>query len=180
MNYCEYCETLEKDNMHRIYHDTVYGFPIANDFELFGRLILEINQAGLSWSTILKKQKNFNEAYSGFDVQSISSYTDKDVQRLLSNVGIIRNKRKISAIIYNAKQIIKIQESHGSFKSWLDFQHPLTKIQWVELFKSIFKFTGGEITNEFLLSTGYLKGAHKDSCAINKEIMQLKPQWMNH
>jgi DNA-3-methyladenine glycosylase I len=180
MNYCEYCETLEKDNLHKIYHDTTYGFPVTQDSELFGRLILEINQAGLSWGTILKKQNNFREAYGKFDLKTVASYKEKDIRRLLSNSGIIRNKLKIHAIIYNAQQIIKLQESHGSFKMWLDLQYPLSKDEWVQLFKSIFKFTGGEITNEFLLSIGYLKGAHKDNCRINKNIMHLRPKWMNN
>ena len=68
-SYCEYVLTLEKDNVHRIYHDTMYGFPIESDDELFERLILEINQAGLSWDTILKKQKNFKKAFHNFNIK---------------------------------------------------------------------------------------------------------------
>lgn len=168
--YCQYVSNLEKDNVHRIYHDTEYGFPISNDNELFGRLLLEINQAGLSWTTILNKKANFRKAYANFEIHKIAKFNEKDITRLLNDTGIIRNKLKINAAIFNAQVILKIQEERGSFKQWLDMHHPKTREEWVKLFKKTFKFTGGEITNEFLLSTGYLAGAHESSCAIAKEI----------
>lgn len=177
MSYCAYCESLEKDNPHVIYHDTEYGFPIANDNELFGRLILEINQAGLSWSTILNKKEAFRKAYSNFEISRIAAYTDKDRERLLSDAGIIRNKLKINAAIHNANQIIELQKEYGSFKAWLDKNHPLTKDEWVKLFKKTFKFTGGEITNEFIMSTGYLKGCHDKDCPVYDEILTKNPMW---
>ena len=165
-SYCEYASKLDKSNPHRIYHDTQYGFPVKNDNELFGRLVLEINQAGLSWTTILKKQNNFKKAYGNFNIQKVSKYNEKDIERLLADSGIIRNKLKINAAIYNAQKINLIQHEFGSFKKWLD-THQEKKIEsWVKLFKSVFKFTGFEITNEFLISTGYLKGAHSRSCSM--------------
>ncbi|KAA3630293.1 MAG: DNA-3-methyladenine glycosylase I [Bacteroidetes bacterium] len=169
-SYCEYVGGLPDGNLHRIYHDTQYGFPIDSDDELFGRLILEINQAGLNWTTILKKQENFRQAFSNFSIEAIAAYGEEDINRLLSDAGIIRNKLKINAVIYNAQQIVKLQEEFGSFKSWLDHNHPLTHPEWVKLFKKTFKFTGGEITNEFLMSTGYLKGAHVESCEVHKKL----------
>ena len=168
--YCQFVATLEKDNVHRIYHDTEYGFTLSSDNELFGRLILEINQAGLSWTTILNKKENFREAYAGFDIQKIAEFNEKDITRLVHDSGIIRNKLKINAAIHNAQVVRKIQEETGSFKQWLNSHHPMTREEWVKLFKKTFKFTGGEITNEFLLSTGYLSGAHESSCAIAKKI----------
>ena len=177
MSYCNYCENLEKDNIHSIYHDTSYGFPIHNDNELLGRLILEINQAGLSWNTILVKQENFRKAYDNFEVEVIANYSEADRERLLTDTGIIRNKLKVNAAIHNAQQILGLQKSHGSFEKWLDAMHPLTKDEWVKLFKKTFKFTGGEITNEFLMSIGYLKGAHDNECPIYKKILKLKPKW---
>ena len=177
MSYCAYCENLDKDNHHKVYHDTQYGFPIESDNELFGRLILEINQAGLSWDTILKKQENFRRAYDNFDIATIAAYNEQDRSRLLGDAGIIRNKLKVNAAIHNANQIIALQESHGSFSNWLDSHHPLSKDEWVKLFKKTFKFTGGEITNEFLMSSGYLRGAHIDSCPVNKRILKLRPKW---
>ena len=169
-SYCEYVQHLDKTNVHRIYHDTQYGFSIDSDNELFGRLVLEINQAGLSWTTILNKQENFRKAYSGFDVRKVAKYKEKDIERLLSNPGIIRNKLKVNAAIFNAGKIIEIQEELGSFKAWLDQYHSTKPEEWVMLFKKTFKFTGGEITKEFLTSTGYLDGAHSNNCPISDKI----------
>ena len=178
-SYCEFVEQLEDSNLHRFYHDNQYGFHVNSDNELFGRLILEINQAGLSWTTILKKQENFRIAYSGFDIQKIANYTEKDIKILLNNPGIIRNKLKINAAIFNAQMIIKIQDDYGSFNAWLKKKHPMSLIDWVKLFKKTFKFTGGEITKEFLISTGYLKGAHINSCPIFDKVSHSKPMWNN-
>jgi DNA-3-methyladenine glycosylase I len=180
MSYCKYVEDFPKENLHKIYHDTEYGFPIEDDNFLFGRLILEINQAGLSWNTILMKKDNFKEAYSEFNIQKVAKYTDKDRERLLNNAGIIRNKLKVNAAIHNAQQILLLQKEYGSFKNWLDQQHPKTRDEWVKIFKKTFKFTGGEITNEFLLSTGYLKGAHEEGCKIHQEILKQTPRWLSH
>ncbi len=176
-SYCEFVEYLEESNVHRIYHDNQYGFPIDSDDELFGRLVLEINQAGLFWTTILNKQEHFRQAYSTFNIPKVAKYTEKDIQRLLSNPSIIRNKLKVNAAIYNAKQIISIQKEFGSFKSWLDKNHPIKLEDWVKLFKKTFKFTGGEITKEFLTSTGYLKGAHIKNCHVFDKIIHQKPMW---
>jgi len=177
--YCEFVATVEDDNVHRVYHDTQYGFPIESDNELFGRLVLEINQAGLNWTTILKKQENFKIAYQQFDVQKVASYTEKERERLLSDSGIIRNKLKVNAAIYNAGQIIKLQQEYGSFKNWLEINCPMELKDWVKLFTQKFKFTGDEITNEFLMSSGYLKGAHDKGCAIYDQIIHSKPKWIN-
>ena len=163
--------------MHKTYHDQHYGFPIYNDNELFCRLVLEINQAGLSWTTILKKQENFRKAYDDFDIKKVAAYKEKDEARLLNDAGIIRNKLKVSAAIENAKTILAIQKEFGSFKIWLDQHHPKNSTEWTELFKKTFRFTGGEIVNEFLLSTGYLPGAHQEDCAIYKKILKSNPSW---
>jgi DNA-3-methyladenine glycosylase I len=176
-SYCAHVAALELDNVHKRYHDSQYGFPIDSDDELFCRLTLEINQAGLSWTTILKKQENFRKAFSNFDIKKIAKYEDFDTQRLLTDSGIIRNKLKINATIYNAKKIVALQEEHGSFNNWLAQNHPLPLDQWVKLFKKTFKFTGGEITKEFLISTGYLPGAHISSCEIYEKVIKSKPVW---
>ena len=167
-SYCEYVKNLPEDNIHRIYHDTQYGFKIDSDNELFGRLILEINQAGLSWTTILIKQDNFRKAFSNFDIKKIANYGKSDISRLLANSGIVRNKLKINAVIFNARKILELQKKYGSFKSWLKINNDsnLSLTNWVVLFKENFKFTGNEITKEFLTSTGYIKGAHIETCSI--------------
>lgn len=167
-SYCEYVKNLPEDNIHRIYHDTQYGFKIDSDNELFGRFILEINQAGLSWVTILNKQDNFRTAFSNFDIKKIADYGKSDISRLLANSGIVRNKLKINAVIFNARKIVELQKEYGSFKSWLKIKNDcnLNLTNWVALFKENFKFTGNEITKEFLTSTGYIKGAHIEACPI--------------
>ncbi len=169
---------METDSLHRIYHDTAYGFPIHDDNELFGRLLLEINQAGLSWTTILNKQENFRKAYHGFDIKKVAAYKEKDRQRLLTDAGIIRNRLKVDAAIANAGTILLLQKEYGSFRQWIDHHHPLEKEAWVNLFKKTFRFTGGEIVNEFLMSTGYLPGAHEPGCSIYKKVVQQKPAWL--
>ena len=166
MSYCNYCAGKSDDNIHKIYHDFYYGFPIENDDELFGRLLLEINQAGLSWETILKKQDNFREAYAQFSIDKVANFTDNDRAALLENPGIVRNKLKVNAAIHNAQQLVQIKAEFGSFKQWLDIHHPKSRDEWTKLFKKTFKFVGGEIVNEFLMSTGYLRGAHDEKCII--------------
>ena len=168
-SYCDYVATLDITNVHRIYHDTEYGFPINDDNELFERLILEINQAGLSWTTILNKKEGFKKAYDKFDIKKVASYTEKDRERLMNTPEIIRNRLKINAAIHNAQVILELQKEFGSFKNWLDNHKKNTKEEWVKLFKKTFKFTGGEIVNEFLTSTAYLPGAHAKNCPIYKK-----------
>ena len=176
-SYCDVIENMDRSNVHYIYHDEEYGFPIDSDDELFGRLLLEINQAGLSWTTILNKKENFRKAYAGFNIEKVAHFSEKDRERLLQDAGIIRNRLKVDAAIHNAQQILNLQNEFGSFKAWLDDNHPLTREEWVKLFKKKFKFTGGEITNEFLLSTGYLKGAHVEECPLYKEVLEANPPW---
>ena len=163
--------------MNKSYHDTEYGFPIQEDNLLFEVLILEINQAGLSWITILKKADNFRCAYDGFALETVAGYGESERERLLSDVGIIRNRLKVNAAIENAQRILELKPEYGSFKSWLDAHHPLTKDEWVRLFKQNFKFVGGEIVNEFLMSTGYLPGAHEESCPIYSKVKSQSPPW---
>lgn len=176
--YCDYCNSHPDDTFNRVYHDTQYGFPLQDDNLLFERLILEINQAGLSWITILKKADNFRSAYSRFEIDKIASYDETDRSRLLSDAGIIRNRLKVNAAIENARRIQALRNEYGSFKGWLDSHHPQTLEDWTKLFKRTFVFTGGEIVNEFLMSTGYLPGAHQANCPIYKKVAAKKPAWM--
>ena len=178
ITYCDYCKSHPEDMFNGKYHDTEYGFPIEDDNLLFERLILEINQAGLSWITILKKADSFRKAYRGFDVRKVAEFSEKDRTRLLADAGIIRNRLKVNAAIVNAQKILQLQKEFGSFKSWLDAHQPLKKEEWVKLFKKTFVFTGGEIVNEFLMSTGYLPGAHAEDCPTYKKVVSLRPAWM--
>lgn len=178
MSYCTFCVALSEDNVHKKYHDYHYGFPIDSDDELFGRLVMEINQAGLSWETILKKEEGFRAAYDQFNIDKVANYTDQDIERLLSNPLIIRNRLKVNAAIFNAQKILEIKSEFGTFKDWLNDHHPLSREEWTKLFKKTFKFVGGEIVNEFLMSTGYLKGAHDESCTIFDNVVKNNPKWL--
>ncbi len=179
MSYCSAIHSMSgaKKELHQRYHDLHYGFPIHDDNELFGRLLMEINQAGLSWETILNKETNFRKAYHQFNIKKVAGYLETDRARLMNDAGIIRNRLKINAAIENAKTIIGIQKEFGSFEKWLNFHHPKTKEEWVKLFKTTFRFTGGEIVNEFLMSTGFLPGAHTKDCPIYKKIIKTEPAW---
>ncbi len=179
MSYCKFIGSLKpgEQSVHKFYHDTQYGFPIDDDNELFCRLILEINQAGLSWTTILNKQETFRKAYHNFSIKKIAAYKEKDFERLMNDAGIIRNRLKINAAIENAKKILALQKEFGSFKNWLAYHHPKNKEEWTRLFKKTFKFTGGEIVNEFIMSTGYIPGAHDADCPVHKKVLKTNPMW---
>ncbi|APP81403.1 DNA-3-methyladenine glycosylase I [Xanthomonas hortorum] len=173
-----YCSIAPGHPVHGHYHAYEYGFPQRDERELFERLVLEINQAGLSWETILRKRSNFQRAYDSFDVDTVAAYGEADIVRLMGDAGIIRNRLKVLAAIHNAQVIQTLRASHGSFAHWLDAQHPLAKPDWIKLFKKTFRFTGGEITGEFLMSLGYLPGAHHADCPVFAHIQALSPPWM--
>lgn len=177
MSYCEFTKDLDENHLDRQYHDERYGFPVEDDDELFGRLILEINQAGLSWALMLKKEKNFKAAFDGFSIEKIANYNEDKFDELVTNAGIIRNRRKIDAVIYNANQILDIQKESGSFKLWLNQYIGYSLDEWTKLFKKNFKFTGEKIVEEFLMSTGYLPGAHTEECPIYSKIIKENPKW---
>lgn len=173
-----YCDFAPNHPVHQHYHDHEYGFPVDNDCVLFERLILEINQAGLSWELMLKKREHFRQAYAHFDIAAVAAFDESDRERLLNDAGIIRNKLKVNAAIHNAQVIQGLQTEYGSWKAWLDHHHPKSKTEWVKLFKKTFKFTGGEITGEFLMSTGYLPGAHREDCPVFAAVAKQSPPWM--
>ncbi len=173
-----YCEVAPGHEWHGPYHDREYGFPLRGDDELFERLILEINQAGLSWLTILKKREGFRRAYHGFEVARVARYGARDRARLLKDPGIIRNRLKVNAAVANAKTILALRKSHGSFLGWIEAHHPLTKAEWVKLFKQTFRFTGGEIVGEFLMSIGVLPGAHHAGCPVYRRVVKRRPLWV--
>lgn len=108
-SYCEYLRLHPEDTLNKIYHDTHYGFPLTDDAALFERLMLEINQAGLSWTLILRRAPEFHRAYDGFDVDAVAAYGEADRARLLADAGIIRNRRKIEAAIENARRLQQLR-----------------------------------------------------------------------
>ena len=171
-----YCDAADHP-VHGPYHNREYGFRVTEDSVLFERLMLEINQAGLSWLTILRKRESFRRAYKAFDIDTVAKFGARDRARLMKDAGIIRNRLKVNAAIENARRLKAIRASHGSFGAWLDGQHPLSLEEWKKLFKKTFVFTGGEIVREFLVSTGYLPGAHRESCPVYRAAIGSKPMW---
>jgi DNA-3-methyladenine glycosylase I len=167
MSYCEYCRKLPPGNIHRVYHDTKYGVKISDDCALFGRFILEINQAGLSWDTILKREAEFERAFDQYNLDRIAQYSEEDIERLMNDKGIIRHRKKIEAVIHNANQVIALRKEYGSFFAWIESVETKNTEEWVKLFKKNFKFVGTEIVKEFLFSIGKLEGAHEKDCPMS-------------
>lgn len=172
-----YCDMAPGHPWHGPYHQDEYGFPVGDDTALFERLVLEINQAGLSWLTVLKKREAFRRAFDGFDIDRVAAFGDAERARLLDDAGIIRNRLKVAAVIHNAGVIQALRDEYGSFAGWLDHHHPLPLADWVKLFRRTFRFTGPEIVGEFLMSTGYLPGAHRDDCPVHQRILACRPAW---
>ena len=172
-----YCAAAPGHPFHGPYHDTEYGFPSRDDRVLFERLVLEINQAGLSWLTVLKKRAAFAAAFAQYDIDRVAAFGPEDLERLLGDPGIVRNRLKVAAVIDNARRVIALRERYRSFAAWLDAHHPRDKAEWVSLFRQTFRFTGGEIVNEFLMSLGYLPGAHTPDCPVHAAILPHQPPW---
>lgn len=172
-----YCRLASGHPVHGFYHDTEYGFPSDDESALFERLVLEINQAGLSWLTILKKRAAFRTAFADFDVDHVAAFGPADIDRLLADSGIIRNRLKIEATAENARRIQALRQSHGSFAGWLETHHPRSLEEWTRLFRKTFRFTGGQIVTEFLMSLGYLPGAHEPDCPVFARILEHSPPW---
>jgi len=172
-----YCDVAPGHPFHGPYHDHEYGVPIRDDRALFERLCLEIFQAGLSWLIVLKKRPALVAAFDGFDPDRVAAYGAAEIERLMSDAAIIRNRRKIEAVIGNARKLIEIREAEGSFAAWIDHHHPRDKAAWVKLFRQTFAFTGGEVVGEFLMSIGVLPGAHRADCPAYLRILDLDPPW---
>jgi DNA-3-methyladenine glycosylase I len=169
-----YCAYARDKPIHKLYHDTEYGFPAANERVLFERLALEIMQAGLSWDIVMKKRKALNAAFNRFAPAKVAAYGARDVYRLLKDASIIRNRRKIKAIIENANRVVALRRTHGGFAKWLVAHHPQSKAAWIKLFRQQFVFMGPEIVNEFLMGVGLLPGAHAKSCPVYRTIKLIK------
>jgi DNA-3-methyladenine glycosylase I len=174
-----YCRIAPSHPLHGPYHDTEYGVPAEDESVLFERLVLEINQAGLSWLTVLQKRAAFRAAFANYKVDRVARLGERDVARLLADPGIVRNRLKVAAVIDNARAIQQLRQSHGSFQGWLEAHHPRTLDEWTRLFRGTFRFTGGLIAHEFLMSLGYLPlpGAHEPDCPIYKRVLVLAPPW---
>ena len=113
------CAWCGDDSLYISYHDEEWGVPVHDDRQLFEFLVLEGAQAGLSWLTILKKRENYRKAFHFFDCKKVAQYANADIERLLADSGIVRNRRKIESAIQNAKAVLRIQDEFGSLDSFL-------------------------------------------------------------
>ena len=172
-----YCAFAPSHPVHASYHATEHGFPSRDEAVLFERLCLEIMQAGVSWEIVLKRRATMRVAFAGFDVDRVAAFFDADEARLLADPGIIRNRLKVQAIIANARIVQGLRRDHGEFAAWLDAHHPRDRHAWVKLFRQTFRFTGDEIVGEFLMSLGWLPGAHAADCPIGQQIATLVAPW---
>lgn len=180
------CAWCEKDDLYRNYHDNEWGKPVYDDPTLFEFLILETFQAGLSWYTVLAKRENFREAFAGFDVQQVAAFSEKQIEKLLTDAGIIRNQLKIRAAVTNAQAFIKIQEEFGSFSDYIwkftngkpiDNQPktlkdvpastPLSDAISKDLKKRGFKFVGTTVVYAHMQATGMVND-HVETCWTRK------------
>jgi len=174
-----YCGFAPGHPVHDSYHATEHGFPQRDEATLFERLCLEIMQAGLSWEIVLKRRAGMRESFLGWNVDAVAALDEAGKARLLADPAIIRNRLKVDAIVANARIVQGLRASHGGFAGWLDTHHPRDKAAWVKLFRQTFRFTGGEIVGEFLMSLGYLPGAHAADCPVAARISALLPPWMH-
>ncbi len=173
-----YCDISRGHPVHGPHHDLEYGRPVSADDVLFERIAMEIMQAGLSWLLVLNKRAGLSSAFRQFDPDKVARFGARDVARLMADEGIIRNRRKIEAIIENARRIKVLRADYGSIKGFLDAHHPLHLPDWVKVMKKTFVFMGPEVVNEFMMSTGYLPGAHDENCPKFRVVARLRPAWM--
>lgn len=186
------CLWATDDPLMVMYHDREWGLPLHDDRKLFEFLVLEGAQAGLSWAIVLRKRQDFRKAFHGFDPAAVARYTEKDVQRLLRNAGIIRNRSKIEAAISNAKQFLSIREEFGTFDAYIwqftgnkplqhKFKHT-TEIPAVsdescamsrDLKKRGFKFVGATICYAFMQAVGMVND-HVIDCFRSREVRSLR------
>lgn len=170
------------------YHDTEWGFPVVDDRHLFEKLCLETFQSGLSWRTILSKRESFREAFENFDAKKVALFDDDDVKRLLENKGIVRNKRKILAVINNAKRALEMIETEGSLAAFLWRYEPdentlpppetqTTSPESIALSKALKKrdwqFVGPTTLYAFMQSMGLIND-HAEACFMRKDIAEAR------
>lgn len=173
-----YCDVAPGHPLHGPYHDHEYGFPLSDETALFERLTLEIMQAGLNWELVLRKREGMRVALAGFSVDALAALDGDGIAALLADGRIVRNRLKVEAVVANARTVQGLRASHGGLAAWLAAHHPRPKPDWVRLFKRTFRFTGGEITGEFLMSIGILPGAHRPDCPVFARIAARGPLWM--
>jgi len=186
---CTWCEGLE---IYEAYHDDEWGVPVHDDQKLFEMLILEGAQAGLSWITILKKRENYRKAFNNFDYKKIARYTDKKIEKLLQDPGIVRNKLKVNGTRTNAKIFMEVQKEFGSFDKYIwqfvggkPIKNKFKKMKDVpattpesdamskDLKKRGFKFVGSTICYAYMQACGMVND-HTTDCFRYKAVHKMK------
>ncbi|KAF0140532.1 MAG: DNA-3-methyladenine glycosylase I [Rhodospirillaceae bacterium] len=150
---------------------------------LFERLCLEIFQAGLSWFLVLKRREALRGAFADFVPGQVAAFDETSRMCLLADPALIRNRRKIDAVIENARRVMALQGEYGSFADWIEFQRREVAVwrgveSWIHLFRGTFLFMGPEVVREFLMSIAYLPGAHHAQCPVYAEILKHQPCWL--
>ena len=157
------CTWAEGDPVMEKYHDEEWGFPVRTTRKHFEQLTLEIFQAGLSWRTILHKREAFRKEFMGFAPEKVARFTEKDIERILGNPGVVRNRKKIEATIENARRFLAIKKKHGSFNRYLaSLPDDLPSLQ--KIFRAEFVFMGPKIAEAYLESVGRIPEPHDPRC----------------
>jgi DNA-3-methyladenine glycosylase I len=188
------CPWSSQSPLESVYHDSEWGVPVHDDQRLFEFLILEGAQAGLSWSTILKKRDDYRRAFDGFDPQRIACYTDRRIEKLLADPGIVRNRLKVHSAVTNARAFLELQSGHGSFSDYLwgfvdgrPLQNAWRRMDQVptstplsdqlsrDLKKRGFRFVGTTICYAFIQAVG-LVNDHLVDCFRHAEVGNLGKQ----
>jgi DNA-3-methyladenine glycosylase I len=184
------CEWAGSDPLMVAYHDEEWGVPSRDDRHLFELLTLEGAQAGLSWTTILRKREGYGRAFAGFDAKAVARFGDDDVERLLADPGIVRNRAKVESTVTNARRFLDVQEEHGSFAEYvwgfvggapivngweslreLPAETPESKAMSKDLRRRGFRFVGPTICYAFMQAAG-LVNDHVTSCFRYDELAE--------
>ena len=184
------CSWVKNNPLEIDYHDREWGVPVTEDRVLFELLILEGAQAGLSWTTVLKKRENYRQAFANFKPEFVAQFDDKKQEELQHNPGIIRNKRKIAASIVNARKFLEVQSEYGSFSSyiwqfvagkpiqnhWQTLEEvPITTAQSDAMSKDLkqrgFKFVGSTICYSYMQAVGMVND-HTIDCFRHQELQK--------
>lgn len=157
------CSWCNGDPLLTEYHDTEWGIPPGSDDEYFERMSMQIFQAGLNWRMILGKREALNRAFLGFRINRVARFDGEQIERLLSDPSIIRNRRKVESVVRNAVVFRAIAEEHGSFSAFLDALPAKLPVLQKEL-RRRFAFMGPEVTRMFVFNVGKLSPPHDPQC----------------
>lgn len=180
------------DPLYIAYHDTEWGVPLHDDRKLFEFIVLETFQAGLSWRTVLHKRQNFRKAFDGFDYRKVAKFTKRDIERLMADAGIVRNRAKIEAAVNNAQRLLEVRDEFGTFAkymwSWVGGKPIVNKHRSVKDYKPYteeavvwgkdlkkrgFKFLGPTVVYAHMQAVGMVND-HTIDCFRYRELQKLK------